>query len=60
MPTNVVLDARPYFRLGRQPEATRRTYARMFDIPLAELGLKPETGVRAAGVENARSGGSGA
>jgi hypothetical protein len=34
--------SRPYIRLDRQPEATRRAYAKGYGIPLGELGLEPE------------------
>ena len=48
--------SRPYIRLDRQPEATRRAYAKEYGIPLRELGLELEAGGHAAGAENARSG----
>jgi hypothetical protein len=31
--------SRPYLRLDRQPEATRRAYAKEYGIPLRELGM---------------------
>jgi hypothetical protein len=34
--------SRPYLRLDRQPEATRRIYAKEYNIPLGELGLEVE------------------
>ncbi len=34
--------SRPYIRLDRQPEATRRAYAVKYGIPLGELGLEVE------------------
>ncbi len=33
---------RAYIRLDRQPEVTRRAYAKEFEIPLDELGLKEQ------------------
>jgi hypothetical protein len=34
--------ARPYVRLDRQGEATRRAYAVKYNIPLRELGMEPD------------------
>jgi hypothetical protein len=44
--------SRPYIRLDRQPEATRRAYAEEYGIPLRELGL--EAGGDVIGAESAR------
>ena len=41
-PNGTVSISRPYVRLDRQPEATRRVYAREFEIPLDELGLEEQ------------------
>jgi hypothetical protein len=38
-PDGTVSLSRPYVRLDRQPEATRRIYAEEHGIPLGELGL---------------------
>jgi hypothetical protein len=38
-PDGTVSLSRPYLRLDRQPEATRRAYAEEYGIPLDELGL---------------------
>jgi hypothetical protein len=37
-PDGTVSISRPYIRLDRQPEATRRAYAKEYGIPLHELG----------------------
>jgi hypothetical protein len=41
-PDGTVSLSRPYLRLDRQPEATKRAYARVFEISLDELGLELE------------------
>ena len=38
-PDGTAIISRPYIKLDRQPEATRRAYAREFRIALEELGL---------------------
>jgi hypothetical protein len=43
-PDGTVSLSRPYVRLDRQPEATRRAYVEEYNIPLDELGLEPEAG----------------
>ncbi len=46
---------RAYIRLDRQPEATRRAYAKEFGIALHELGLETEA-VAVVAVEKAKVG----
>jgi len=52
-PDGTVSLSRPYLRLDRQPEASKRSYVEEYNIPLHELGL--EAGGDVIGVDNARS-----
>ena len=39
-PDGIVSLSRPYIRLDRQEEATRRAYEKEYGIPLGEIGLE--------------------
>ncbi len=41
-PDGTVSLSRPYIRLDRQPEGSKRSYAEEYGIPLGELGLELE------------------
>ena len=53
-PDGTVSLSRPYIRLDRQPEATRRIYAEEYGVPLRELGLEPEPDADVVAIETAQ------
>jgi hypothetical protein len=58
-PDGTVSISRPYIRLDRQPEATRRAYAGEYGISLYELGLEPEPDADVVAIETDRAESSG-